>query len=434
MTFYLHALLLYSQLQAYSISTTESNRDYVLHCDEKHEVEFEYDAFLVTSEIIICLGSVVFFAFVGFKLCSIKGDTAGEMVSRIRSWFARCRCRCSNVEEALSGDGRHEQQSGTANLIQDTSVSQCDSRSKIKRSVIHTYKGRISVLMIINLATVFSLIVDTSIIIQKTDVVRYTLSYGYGIINFILFALALISILAKIPIITAFIIIYSKDCFTWRCTKSRDHHKNHALLSRILDVNTALTIAPFLYLLSRLFVILLAFATYPQDVGLVLLAIGSGVVAFLFVIWAAIHITADSREKQVKWWDIFISLMPYWALLLILAGFLLSYIFVILRINIHPVDPVTSLLSTLFPGLIAFVAGKQYDKQRQFINEGKGKKSEKATGVDTHDANGQPKWKQSLESTDFCSKEKMEEIELQCMSPSLPSTEPLEVAVAEHST
>ena len=196
------------------------------------------------------------------------------------------------------------------------------------------------------------------------------------------------------------------------------------LFSRILNVNIALTIAPFLYILTRGFIILLAFATYPQNVGLVLLAIGSGVVALLFVIWAAVHITADSRDQQMKWWDIFTSLIPYWALLLILSGFLLSYIFVILRMHIHAVDPVTSLLTTLIPGLIAFVAGRHYDKQRQFIiNGGKEKKSKNAAGVNTEDATGQPQRKQSFEATVSSSKKEIEEFELQPMPSILLSTE-----------
>ena len=123
--------------------------------------------------------------------------------------------------------------------------------------------------------------------------------------------------------------------------------------------------------------------------------------------------------------------MPYWALLLILAGFLLSYIFVILRIHIHPVDPVTSLLTTLFPGLIAFVAGRQYDKQRQFIiNEGMEKKGKSPTGVNTQDDTEQPQRKQSFATTDSSSGNKTEVIESQCMTSIFPSTEPPEVVVA----
>ena len=228
----------YSQLRTYSISTIEvmRNRDYVLHCDDKYEVEFEYDEFLLTSEIIICLGSLVFFAFVGFKLCSVKGDTAGKMVSRIRSWFGRC--RCGNVEEAVSGDGLPEQQSDNASLNQNTSVSESDSRSKlrIKVSAIQTYKKRISVIMIINLATVFSLIIDTTILFQNKDVVKDTFPYAYGIVNLILLVLAFISILAKISIFVVFIIIYCKDRIKRRRTKSRDYDKNNVVFSRILDV------------------------------------------------------------------------------------------------------------------------------------------------------------------------------------------------------
>ena len=416
----------YAQLRAYSIVNTEimRNRNYVLHCDDKYEVEFEYDAFLVTSEIVICLGSVVFFAFVGFKLCSVKGDTARAVVTKIRSWFARCRCRNVHVEEAVSCDGLAEQQSSTENLVQDTLVSESDSCSKNKASGIQTYKKRISVLMIINLATVFSLIVDTTLLFQNKDVVKHTFPYGYGIINIILLVLAFISVLAKLSAFLVYFIIYCKDRVKRRRAKSPDHDKNSMLFSRILNVNIALTIAPFLYILTRGFIILLAFATYPQNVGLVLLAIGSGVVAFLFVIWAAVHITADSRDQQMKWWDIFTSLIPYWALLLILSGFLLSYIFVILRMHIHAVDPVTSLLTTLFPGLIAFVAGRHYDKQRQFIiNGGKEKKSKNAAGVKTEDATGQPQRKQSFEATVSSSKKEIEEFELQPMPSILLSVE-----------
>ena len=412
-----------------------SSRDYVLHCDEKFEVEFVYDEFLLISEIIICLGSLVFFAFVGFKHCSVKGDTAGEMIStdRIRSWFSRC--RCGNVEEVVTGDELLEQQSDAASLIQETSGSESDPRSKIKASAIQTYKKRISLIMIINLVTVFSLIVDTTILLDKKDIVRDTFPYGYGIINLILLVLAFISILAKISVLVVFTIIYCKDRIKRRSTKSRDEEKFNTLCSRIFDVNIVLTIAPILYILSRAFVILLAFATYPQDVGLVLLAIGSGVVAFLFVIWAAVHITADSREQQMKWWDIFISLLPYWALLLILGGFLLSYIFVILTIHIHPVDPVTSLLTALFPGLIAFVAGRQYDKQRQLIIKAdKEKKGKSTTGVNTQDATSQKQRKQSLESTDSSSKNITEGFELHCMTSNLPSTELPDVVIAEQWT
>ena len=279
--------------------------------------------------------------------------------------------------------------------------------------------------MIINLATVFSLIVDTTLLFQHKDVVKHTFPYGYGIINAMLLVLAFISILAKISGFLVFIIIYCKNRIKRRRAKSPDHDKKNVLFSRILNVNIALTIAPFLYILSRGFIVLLAFATYPQNVGLVLLAIGSGVVAFLFVIWAAVHITADSRDQQMKWWDIFTSLIPYWALLLILGGFLLSYVFVILRMHIHAVDPVTSLLTTLFPGLIAFVAGRHYDKQRKFIiNEGKEKKNKNAAGVNTKDATGQPQRRQAFDTPDSSSKNEIEEFEIQSMPSSLLSTEP----------
>ena len=220
-----------------------------------------------------------------------------------------------------------------------------------------------------------------------------------------LWPLLYISILAKIFVFVVFFVVYCKDGIKRRHAKSRNYPKNHVLHLRILDVDAILTIVPLLYMISRLFIVLLAFTTYPEDVGLVLLTIGSGVVAFLFVIWAAVHITVDSREQQVRWWDIFISLMPYWALLLILTGFLISYILVILRNQIHQVDPVTSLLTTIFPGLIAFVAGRQYDKQRQLIiNEGKEKKDENTKGINTQDATGQPQRKQSFETTDSSSK------------------------------
>ena len=173
-------------------------RDYVLHCDDKFEVEFAYDTLLLTSEIIICLGSIVFFAFVGFKLCPVKGDTAGEMRSRIRSWFARG--RCCNVEEAVSGVGLPEQQFDTAGLPQDTEVSEIDSRSKIKGSALRTNKKRISLLMIINAVTVYSLYVDTSVLIQNKDVVRYTFQYDYGVINIILLVLSYSRGHRKVPV------------------------------------------------------------------------------------------------------------------------------------------------------------------------------------------------------------------------------------------
>ena len=195
---------------------------------------------------IICLGSIVFFAFVGCKLCSIKCDKAEESFTKISSWLELYMCQCGTVEEATSCNGLHQQQSDTASPIQktsnvqeatccnglpqhqsdtaipiqDTSESGSDSRSKI--SAIRKYKKLISVLIIIYFATVFSIVVDTSIAIQHPDVARYTLSNLYGGINFCLFVLASISILVMIVILCLLLIANCTDkrkCTTSGCCK-----------------------------------------------------------------------------------------------------------------------------------------------------------------------------------------------------------------------
>ena len=330
--------MFFLQLQSYSLSTTESDRDYVLNCEEKSEVESKYDGWLLASELFICLGSLVIFAFLGFKLCSSKEETAGEMCSRVRSWCPRRRRNNAGGASASDGPVEQAQQVSTSGSHQTNNNNRPNS--------IQTRKTYISVFMIIIIVTVFFLVVDAAD--SPTDILKVGFSYGYGKIHFVLMFLASVLVLFVAIFVVVRLIICCQDSINNRRSRPRVSNKCKELVTCL---GTTLTFASFLYILTRMFIILLVLATYPYDVGFTLLAIGSIVIAFLFVAWAAFHITAHSRKKKRKYTDIFISLTPYFALLSILFGFLLSYITVILHVSIHPADPVTSLASTLFPGV-----------------------------------------------------------------------------------
>ena len=318
------------------------------------------------------------------------------MLTRVRSWFTTS-C-CCNREKASAIDGLADQ-------AQNVSTSGNHHPSNNKDISIHTRKTVVSVFMIIFIVTVFFLIVDA--IDSPNDILNVGFSYDYGEVNFVLMFLASI-LIAFVTILYAIrLIFYIIDSVNNPSSRSRVPKKYKEIVTCI---GTILTFASFLYILSRLFMILLAFATYPYDVGFTLLAIGSVVIAFLFVAWAAFHITADSRKQRRKCADIFISLTPYFALLCILVGFLMSYIVVILRVSIHPVDPVTSLASTLFPGIIAFVASTQYEKQRKLLND---------------DAAEQPKQKKPNETNNSSSGKKTEEFEMRAMSSPTENQQPL---------
>ena len=383
------------QLQAYSVSNTESDRDYVLYCEDKFEVESEYDGWLVASEAIIWLGSIVIFMFFGFKLCSSKEETVGEMWTRVRSWCSGC--RCGNVNnEASASDGPVEQ------AAQHVSTSGNHQPSNTEHISTETRKTYISIFMIIIIVTVLFLVVD--VVAPPKDILTASFAYNYGIINFGLIFLASILILFVLILYALRLIIFVIDHI--KICRSRIQVSNKCK-EIVTCMGTILTFASFLYILSRMFIILLAFATYPYDVGFALLAIGSIVIAFLFVAWAAFHITADSCKQKRKWQDIFISLTPYMALFLVLFGFLLSYLGVILSRSIHPADPVTSLASTLFPGIIAFIASSQYDKQRKLLSG---------------DATEQPKAKKPIEMSNSSSKGTTEQLVMRDRSS--PSADP----------
>ena len=190
----------FSQLQAYSVSTTESDRDYVLYCEEKFEVESEYDGWLVASEVIIWLGSIVIFTFFGFKLCSGKEETAGEMWTRVCSWCSKC--RRSNVDGASDSDGPVEQ-------AQHVSTSGNHQPSNIEHISTQTRKTYISIFMIIIIVTVLFLVVDA--VDSPKDLLTASFAYKYGKINFGLIFLASILIIFVIVLYVVRLIIYIID-------------------------------------------------------------------------------------------------------------------------------------------------------------------------------------------------------------------------------
>ena len=355
------------QLQAYSISTTENDRDYVLHCEEKFEVESRYDSFLSASEVFIFIGGIFLFGFLGFQLYLKAGDRAegNDQAGK-----------CGNEEEARNRGSSPEEQTGTTTRAQKTSVSGSHTSSESEANWIQKHKMHVSLLLMINFSAIVLVSIDITTLSQQADVLSDAFSYGFAIIHLTFFAAASLSILAMIVLIIVFVIIFCKNLYKSGLKWNYKKILLYLLISVMISTATS-----FFYLIVRIFVILLAFATYPLDIGFALLGIGSGAIGSLFVIWVIFHIIAVSRKNKLEWRDIFLSLVPYAALWLLLLGFLLSYIFVIMRVSIQPVDPVTSFVSTFLSVTIAYVVGKYYDRQLKTIDDQNKKDKGTQTGI-----------------------------------------------------
>ena len=129
-----------------------------------------------------------------------KGETAGEMLTRVRSWCPRC--RRSNVGGASASDGPVEQ-------AQQVSTSGDYQTSNSRPIPIQTRKTYISVFMIIIIVTVFFLVVDA--VDSPTDILKVGFSYGYGKIISVLMFLASTLVLFVGIIFVVRLIICCKD-------------------------------------------------------------------------------------------------------------------------------------------------------------------------------------------------------------------------------
>ena len=339
-----------TQLRSYSTSDKESERDYVLNCEDKFDVEYAYDGYLLSSLIVICFGSTLLFSFLSLKLCSIKYDKTGKenVVSKYDP--------PQSSESYDVGEIFHSCKNGSCIEVDAT---------------FERHKTYFSVVLIVNIVAASFLITDAEGFNQNRELLQEAFWYSYGSFYMILFVTALVALLIEIPVFSLYFIVFCRikffpkdHCFG----RTVEQHQN--CLKYILIISTVLTIISFIYVLSRGFLVSLVFATYPLEVGFILLAIGSGFFALLFVVWAAVHIGVESYNAKAKLFTTIIYLVPYGAFLIILTGFLVSYIYVILRLSIRLDDPVTSLVAAMVPATIGYIAANRYKSGLAEIRRG----------------------------------------------------------------
>ena len=338
------------QLRSYSTSAQESYRDYVLNCEDKFVVEYAYDGYLLCSEIVVCIGSTLLFSFLSLKLCSIKYDEPrrGSVVSiygppeDTTSYHVRQICQSCKKGNCIDVDATYD-------------------RHKIYFSVV----------LIINIAAISFLFADAEEFYHNIEILREAFWYGYGSLYVILFVVAFIALLIEIPVFIVYFIVFCiVNFFPKKLLFGRTRRQHEICLAYSLIISTVLTIVLFIYILSRGFLVSLVLATYPLEVGSILMTIGSGFIALLFVVWVAVHIGVESYEAKTKLITTIIYLVPYGSLLIILTGFLLSYIYVILRLSIRLNDPVTSLVAACIPATVGFIAANRYKSGLTKIKKG----------------------------------------------------------------
>ena len=341
------------QLRSYSTSDEESHRDYVLNCEDKFVVEYAYDGYLLCSEIVVCIGSTLLFSFLSLKLCSIKYDEPrrgsvnvvslyGPPAEDTNSYHIRQICRSCKKGNCIDVDATYDR-----------------------------HKVYFSVVLIIIIAAISFLFADAEEFYHNSEILREAFWYGYGSLYVILFVVACIGLLVEIPMFTVYFVAFCiVNFFPKRLLFGRTLRQHEICLSYSLIISTGLTIVLFIYILSRGFLVSLVLATYPLEVGAILMTIGSGFIALLFVVWVAVHIGVESYEAKTKLVTTIIYLVPYGSLLIILTGFLLSYIYVILRLSIRLNDPVTSLVAACIPATVGFIAANRYKSGLTKIKKG----------------------------------------------------------------
>ena len=319
----------YPQIRSYSTLVEEIVRDYVLACHEKLSTETLYDSYIITSELIIALGSLVLYVVLCFK------------------WS----------QDAKTTDFRK-----LCDLKRPCSAQQCVSLSaSICSATLNCGRKIASLLLVVNVSAAIILALDfVQISINHDRLGKWFFSYSYSSLNTTLFGLTIIALTLTATIgcpACMYSLISRKSKFRWKCEKFQ------------ILLLVSLTAVSFSYVVTRAYMVSLLIATYPFEVGFIVLAIGSVYIALIFVILTAVHIVVFkfTKDSQARMYPAITVLIPYICLLVILIGLMISYIGVILRLNIRVMDPVTALVAALVPTAIGFVAANRFEAEKRSI-------------------------------------------------------------------
>ena len=326
------------QIRSYSTTRQENARDYVLDCNYKLLQEFSYDPYILSSEVIACFGGLVLYIIVCIKMNGKK---------QIMNFRKLC-----DLQAPCSRSLNHRV---------DSSLP----------TVFICSKKLVPMLIVVNISTCFILIIDViEISIYNERLMEALLLYSHGLLNKFLFILTCLSFGLVCCIgLPAYIILDCCPLFIRSASCKSLLYRRCIVFRHLLVI--VLSAVSFVYLVNQAFLIGLILASYPFDVGFILLAIGSGFAALLFLIMATVYIVLGWIEihGRVKFIPAFASLVPYISLLVILIGFLLSYIVLILQRDIHMWDPVTALVAALVPTGIAFIATDRFNAEKKLLTD-----------------------------------------------------------------